>query len=151
MKTTLCIASAIFLFASAPASDTPESLIKSLYARHQPGKDKNLDWCNKKAISKFADARLTALFLKDCACAKKTGEICMLDSDPFYDAQDFDDSDPNPRVKQLTLDSFEVTIHNFEDYKLIYKMTKTSAGWRISEIEGPTNKSLVKLLSTKQP
>jgi hypothetical protein len=29
-------------------------------------------------------------------------------------------------------------------------MTKTTAGWRISEIEGPTNKSLVKLLSTKQ-
>jgi hypothetical protein len=150
-STALCLASVIFLFASAPAADTPEALIKSLYARHQPGKNKNLDWCDKKAISKYADARLTALFLEDCACARRTREICNLDSDPFYDAQDFDDGDPNPRVKQLAANSYEVTFSNFGDQKLIYKMKKTSAGWRVSDIDSPSNKwSLVKLLSTRQ-
>jgi hypothetical protein len=149
-STALCVASVVFLFASAPAVDTPETLIKSLYARHQPGKDKNLDWCNKKAISKYADARLTTLFLKDCECARRTQEFCMLDSDPFYDAQDFDSSDPNPRVRQVAANTYEVTFSNFGDQKLIYKMKKTSAGWRVSDIESPSNKwTLTKLLSTK--
>jgi hypothetical protein len=149
-SSALCLISLWFVVGLARAADnTPESFIKSLYAVHQPGKDKNLDWCDKKAISKFADARLTSLFLKDCECARRTGEICQLDSDPFYDAQDFDDGDPNPRVKRTATNSFEVTIHNFDDYKLIYKMKKTSDGWRISDIEGPTNKSLVKLLTAK--
>jgi hypothetical protein len=138
------------LFASTPAADTPATLIQSLYARHQPAKNKSLNWCNKKAISSFVDTRLTALFIKDCQCQKRTGEICNLDSDPFYDAQDFDDADPNPRVQEVAPNTYEVTITNFGDLKLIYKMTKTSAGWRISDIESPANKwSLVKLLSTK--
>ena len=149
-STALCVASVVFLFASAPAADTPESLIKSLYARHQPGKDKNLDWCNKKAISKYADARLTALFIKDCECTRRTQEICNLGSDPFYDAQDFDGSDPNPRIRQVAANAYEVTFSNFGDQKLIYKLKKTSDGWRVSDIESPSNKtSLVKLLSTK--
>ena len=139
-----------FLFATTPAADTPSALIKSLYARHQPGKDQNLDWCDKKAISKFADPQLTALFIKDCQCQKRTGEICNIDSDPFYDAQDFGTSDPNPRVRQIAPNTYEVTFTNMSDHKLIYKMTKTSAGWRISDIDSPENKwSLVKLLSTK--
>ena len=138
------------LFATPPpATDTPAALIQSLFARHQPKKDKPLDWCNKKVISGFLDARLTALFIKDCQCAKRTGEICQIDSDPFYDAQDFDDTDPNPRVQEIAPKTYAVTISNFGDQKFIYKMTKTSAGWRISDIEGPTNKSLLKLLSTK--
>jgi hypothetical protein len=138
-----------FLFATAPAADTPEALIQSLYARDRPGKDKSIDWCDKKTISQFADARLTALFIKDCKCAKRTGEICQLDSDPFYAAQDFDAADPNPRVKQIAPNTFEVTITNFGDQKLIYRMTKTSAGWRISDISSADEPSLVKLLSTK--
>jgi hypothetical protein len=138
------------LFASTPVADTPEALIQSLYARDRPGQDKSLNWCDKKTISRFADARLTALFIKDCQCAKRTGEICQLDSDPFYNAQDFDTADPNPRINQIDANTYAVMITNFGDQKLIYKMTKTSAGWRISDIEWPEDKSsLVKLLSTK--
>ena len=132
-STALCLASLLFVVGLARGSDnTPDGLIKSLYARHQPGKDKNLDWCDRKTISKYCDARLTDLFIKDCQCARRTGEICQLDSDPFYDAQDFDGSDPNPRVKRLSANSFDVTFHNFQDHKLIYKMKKTSDGWRVS-------------------
>ena len=148
-STALCIASAILLFAAAPAPDTPETLIKSLYAHHQPGKNKNIDWCNRKTISKYANARLTDLFIKDCQCAKRTKEFCQLDSDPFYDAQDFDDADPNVRVKATDPNTFEVTLNNFGDETLVYTIQQTSKGWRISDIASPTNKSLVKLLSTK--
>jgi hypothetical protein len=72
-----------------------------------------------------------------------------LDSDPFYDAQDFDDADPNVRVKATDSNTFEVTLNNFGDETLVYTMQQTSKGWRISDIASPTNKSLVKLLSTK--
>src|SRR5438128_12530160 len=98
-----------------PAADTPVALIQSLFARHQPKKDKSLNWCDKTTIASFVDARLTALFIKDCQCAKRTGEICQIDSDPFYDAQDFDDADPNPRVKEIAPNTYAVTISNFGD------------------------------------
>lgn len=149
MKSAALIAfSTVFLFATA--SDAPEALIQSLFAHDQPGKDKSLDWCDRETISKYADARLTSLFIKDCECSRRTKEICNLDSDPFYNAQDFDTADPNPRIKRLTATAYEVTITNFGEQKLIYKMKKTSDGWRISDIEWPADKSsLVKLLSTK--
>ena len=136
------------LLAATPIADTPQAVIQSLYARHQPGKDKSIDWCDKKTISQFTDVRLTGLFLKDCQCQKRTGEICQLDSDPFYDAQDFDTADPNPRIKKIAPNTYEVTITNLGDHKLVYKMTKTAAGWRISDISSADNKSLVKLLTT---
>jgi hypothetical protein len=132
------------------AGGTPESLILSLYSQHQPGQEKKIDWCNRKSISKYCDSRLTNLFIKDCECGKKTQEVCNLDWDPFYDAQDFDESEPNPRIKQISSSSYEVTITNIGERKLIYEVKKTKVGWRISNIKSPsTNWSLVDVLSGK--
>ncbi len=131
-------------------SDTPEALIRSLYAHHQPGKHKELDTCKRSELSRFCDAKLTRLFLKDCACSKKTHEVCNLDWDPFYDAQDFGEEDPNPRITRLDRPNwFQVTITNLGEIQLTYEMAKTKGGWRISNIKS-AKWDLVEVLSGKQ-
>ena len=135
------------LSASEPRSDTPEALIRSLYAHHQPGRGKEIDTCDRRALAKYCDASLTNLFLKDCACSKKTHEICNLDWDPFYDAQDFGTEEPNPRVKRIgETDEYEVTITNLGEIHLTDEFRKTKAGWRITNIKTP-KWDLVKVLS----
>lgn len=141
-RTTLFLLSALALALVAaspqtPPTDTPEALIKSLYAAHQPGRGKSIDWCDRKSISRFCDAELTDLFIKDCECSRKTEGICNLDWDPFYAAQDFGESDPNPRMKRLQRPGrvvLDVTITNLSDIHLIYEMKQTKAGWRVSDI-----------------
>jgi hypothetical protein len=121
--------------AGEPRSDTPEALIASLYEHHQPGRGREVDACDRAAISKYCDAGLADLFQKDCDCSKKSGEVCNLDWDPFYDSQDFGKEDPHPRVRRLDRsDAFEVAITNLGETKLTYEMTKTRAGWRIANI-----------------
>ncbi|HET7451957.1 MAG TPA: hypothetical protein VFL12_04410 [Thermoanaerobaculia bacterium] len=110
-------------------------MIRSLYAHHQPGRHREISTCRRSDLSKYCDAGLTDLLLKDCACSKRTHEVCKLDWDPFYDAQDFDASEPNPRIRRLGDSStFEVAITNIGETKLVYEMSRTKTGWRISNI-----------------
>jgi hypothetical protein len=132
------------------AGGTPESLILSLYSEHQPGQKKEIDSCNRDSISKYCDSRLTNLFIKDCDCKKKNREVCNLDWDPFYDSQDFDQVAPDPRIKNVGQNSFQVTLNNFGEKKLIFEVVKTEVGWRISNIKSPSmHWSLVDVLSGK--
>ena len=130
------------------AVPTPESLILSLYSQHRPGQNKEIDWCERKSISRYCDTNLTDLYIKNCECEVRTKEVCNLDWDPFYDAQDFDESEPNPRIKQISSSSYEVTITNIGERKLIYEIKKTKAGWRVSDVKCPLKGwSLVQVLS----
>lgn len=115
--------------------DTPEALIRSLYQHHRPAREVAVDTCRRNEISRYCDPGLVDLFLKDCACAKKTHEVCNLDWDPFYDAQDFGDEDPNPRIRRVgDSNAFEVTITNLGETHLVYDLSRTKSGWRISNI-----------------
>ena len=150
----LALVSSLFFAAPMAAAEprTPQELITSLYSHHRPDKGKEIKLCERGSISKYCDATLTELFLKNCACEKKTHEVCNLDWDPFYDAQDFDASDPNPRIKEMKpAGSFEVTFTNLGERKLIYEMKKTKEGWRIATIRSPASGwNLVEVLSGKQ-
>ena len=124
--------------AAARPPDTPEALIRSLYARHRPGRHKEMSTCDRRAMARYCDERLTALFLKDCECGKTTHEVCNLDWDPFYDAQEFGREEPNPRVKRIgESDDYDVTITNIDEVHLTYEIKKTKAGWRIANIKTP--------------
>lgn len=136
--------------AAAPQPDTPEAVIQSLYAHHQPGKHREVDTCKRRALAPYCDRRLTDLFVKDCECSRRTGDVCNLDWDPFYDAQDFGKEDPNPRIKRIAgTDSFEVTITNLGEIRLTYEMTKTKAGWRVANIRS-AKWDLLKVLTGTQ-
>ena len=128
---------------------SPEDFIRSLYDFHQPGKE-TPDWFgDKQTLSKYFDKELTDLFIKDDECAKREEGICNLDFDPIYAAQDFDKETTNLQIAAVAgqADSFNVTFTNLGTRTLVYKLTNTPTGWRISDIKYPEGLSLKEILS----
>jgi hypothetical protein len=41
---------------------------------------------------------------------------------------------PDPRIKNVGQNSFEVTFNNFGEKKLTYEIVETEVGWRISDM-----------------
>jgi hypothetical protein len=145
---SLVFASAV-CFGADTKTSSPEEFIRSLYNFHQPGKD-TPDWFdNKQTLSKYFDKELTDLFIKDDECAKREEGVCNLDFDPIYDAQDFDKETTNLQIAAVTgeADSFNVTFTNLGTRTLVYKLTNTESGWRISDIKYPEGPSLKEILS----
>jgi hypothetical protein len=135
-------------FGADTKNSAPEDFIRSLYRFHQPWKDQARWFGDKRTLSRYFDEELTALFLKDDECEKKQEGVCNLDFDPIYDAQDFDEKPIKLHVAAVTgqPDSFKVTFTNLGPRTLVYRLTKTSGEWRISDIkyaEGPTLKELL--------
>jgi len=110
-----------------------------------------IDFTKKESLAKYFDLQLTNLFIKDFECQKKEQGVCNLDFDPIYDAQDFDKQTTGLKVTRLAgqPNVFQVTFTNLGTRTLIYKLKKTSAGWRISDIKYPEGTSLKELLSSE--
>jgi hypothetical protein len=99
-------------------------------------------------LERYFDKKLTTLILQDRACAKKEG-MCRLSFLPIWGSQDPSASDLE--VKQsdksdMILVKFRYPSTN-EIITLMYQLTKTSYGWRISDISGNMNGSKWSLLS----
>jgi hypothetical protein len=136
-------------FGGDEKKSSPEDFLRSLYRFHQPGKD-TPDWfADKQTLSKYFDKELTALFIKDDECVKREQGVCNLDFDPIYDAQDFDKETTNLQIAAVEgqLDSFNVTFTNLGTRTLVYKLTNTPSGWRISDIKYSEGLSLKEILS----
>jgi len=146
---SLVLASAV-CFGVDTKKSSPEDFLRSLYRFHQPWTDQP-DWFdNKQTLSKYFDKELTDLFLKDAECAKREQGVCNLDFDPIYDAQDFEKT-TNLQIAAVEgqPDLFKVTFTNLGTRTLVYKLTDTPSGWRISDIKYPEGPSLKELLSTE--
>ena len=145
--------SLVFISAACFGEDakkpSPEEFIRSLYQFHQPGKD-TPDWFgDQQTLSNYFDNELTNLFLKNAECEKREQGVCNLDFDPVYEAQDFDEKTTNLEIAAVAdqPDSFKVTFTNLGTRTLVYKLTNTSSGWRISDIKYAEGPSLKELLS----
>ena len=144
--------SLVFTSAACFAGDTkessPEDFIRSLYRFHQPGKE-TPDWFDdKQTLLKYFDKELTALFIKDDECVKREQGVCNLDFDPIYDAQDFEKETTNLKIAAADQpDLFKVTFTNLGTRSLIYRLTNTANGWRISDIKYPEGPTLKEILS----
>ncbi len=126
----------------------PDEFIRSLYRFHQPWRDQP-DWFgDKRTLSNYFDKELTALFIKDDECAKREQGVCNLDFDPIYDAQDFEKT-TNLQITAVIgqPDLFKVTFTNLGTRTLVYKLTNTPSGWRISDIKYSEGPSLKETLS----
>lgn len=137
-------------FGADTKKSSPEDFIRSLYRFHQPWRNQS-DWFgDKRTLSKYFDKELTALFIKDAECEKREQGVCNLDFDPIYDAQDFE------RTTDLQIaavadqpDLFKVTFTNLGTRTLVYRLTNTPSGWRISDIKYSDGPSLKEILSRK--
>jgi hypothetical protein len=80
---------------------------------------------------------------------KREQGVCNLDFDPIYNAQDFETETTNLQIAAVVgqPDLFNVTFTNLGTRTLVYRLTNTRIGWRISDIKYPEGPSLKEILS----
>lgn len=104
-------------------------------------------------LEKYFDTELSMLLLKDEECnAKVSGELCLLEFDPLYGSQDT--AAYNLKIVKINETQIRVQYVEPSNHKTItlnFFMIKRGNGWRISDIQYPSNGnvSLRKLLQTK--
>jgi len=134
------------------AEQTPEQFLRNLYLHdHKPMSKPMIDFAKRESLGKYFDAALTDLFIKDAECQQRTHEICNLDFDPIYDAQDVDDKTTGLKISMVKQESaqFAVTFTNIGTRTLIYTLKKTKEGWRINGISHSKGGSLKAIFSGK--
>ncbi len=132
---------------SSAADLSAKDLVAQLYQAHRSKHDP-LD--ETQLLGRYFDAALLKLYLKDKREAK--GEVGCLDGDPLYNAQDFQISDFSVSAPEMAGGETRVTVH-FKNLgqptRIIYVISRTADGWRISDIRYDDGSSLKKILQGK--
>lgn len=132
----------------SPAADiSPKDLVAQLYKAHGSKQDPLED---TRLLSRYFDAELLKLYLRDKREAK--GEVGRLDGDPLYNAQDIEIKDFSVAVPEVTSGETRVTVH-FKNIgkpaRVVYVLSRSADGWRISDIRYDNGSSLKKILQSK--
>src|SRR5262245_414751 len=137
------IAIALTIAVATAADPTPKDLVAQLYQAHRSGRDPFLE---TKLLSRYFDDPLLKLYLKDRREAKE--EVGRLDGDPLYNAQEVEISDFSIAEPETIKGETEVTVR-FKNLgkpaRVVYVLTQTKAGWRISDIRYDDGSSLKKI------
>jgi hypothetical protein len=142
------------------AGNDPEEVIRALYRAHRPWEHKGLDLRNRAVLSKYFSPELTKLFLKNAQverdCPK--GDLCGLDFDPIFGAQDFDDHlNFKLRITEASppqTGRFEARFKLFNEEKseqeqvIVFQLVQLKNGWRIDDIVYPKDKTTLKAVIT---
>jgi hypothetical protein len=129
----LLLAALILLAGAVPALafDTPEALLKALYA---PYGQKDFDWSTFDE-TKYRSNELNVLFAKDEKEAD--GEVGRLDFDPYVDGQDYQLTDMKFGAPTITGDKavVHVMFKNMGDAEdLTFTFVKEADGWKIDDV-----------------
>ena len=132
---------------SLHAATSPKEVVTRLYTAHK-GKADPLQYpASKKLLGAYFENGLLSLYLKDQSESK--GEVGKLDFDPLYDAQDFDIKDFSIALVAEQNDSAEVAA-SFKNIgkseKIVFLVSKTAQGWRITDIKYSDGRSLKEIL-----
>ncbi len=113
---------------------TPDAVVRGLYQVHTPDKS-ILGSKTRQPLDRFFDKNLADLIWHDLT--SHTGEVGVLDFDPFYNAQDFE-------IKNLVVGGAKmsgakatvpVTFNNFKrKNSLTYSLIKQNGKWKISDV-----------------
>jgi hypothetical protein len=98
-------------------------------------------------LGRYFDAELLKLYLKDKREAK--GEVGRLDGDPLYNAQEIEVKDFSISEPVTTGGESRVTVgfKNIDKLtRVVYVLSRTAEGWRISDIRYDDGSSLKKIL-----
>jgi hypothetical protein len=151
----------VSLLSTSVEADSPqrknseqEEIVSQLYrdfaweaVMHQPSWIGLMDQ-PRGILERYFDKKLTTLILQDRTCAKKEG-VCRLNFLPIWGSQDPSASD----LEVQQSDKAHIALAKFrypstdEMVTLMYQLTKTSKGWRISDISGIMNGTKWSLLS----
>lgn len=139
---TLVLLIVPFAVIAAEKQQTPETLLRALYAAHQPWKQK--DALTDQSLPKYFDANLVKQILADRHCSAPDWGVGNLDFDPVLNAQDFGDNGIGDlkirRLDDRTAEKWQVSFLLFpgvskERTTLVYRLVQSSGAWRISDID----------------
>lgn len=135
--------------AKRAAATTPDAVVRELYRVHKNGYGHVFGKEGRKLQQRFFDENLASLIWKDLTETPQD-EVGRLDFDPLYNAQDTRIT--RFRVGAATLEgdkaTVPVTFQNFDRKEsLKFHMTKTAAGWKISNIDYGEGFDLLKVLT----
>jgi hypothetical protein len=129
---------------SSAAEPSAKDLVAQLYQAHRSKHDP-LD--ETQLLGRYFDSALLKLYLKDKREAK--GEVGRLDGDPLYNAQDIQIKNLSISAPEMAGGETRVTVHFKNIDKpthVIYALSRTADGWRISDIRYDDGSSLKKIL-----
>lgn len=151
----LLLAAAILFAASAVSfAQTPDAVVRSLYAAHKSRATKPFFQTRSRAlVDKYFAKRLADLIWKDAVDSQ--GEVGKLDFDPLYNAQDvrvtgFRIGAPEYGEGNRRLADVPVKFKNLgEQQTVLFRLEQTAKGaWKITDIFYPSlNTSLKSILS----
>jgi|GEM_PF-6628896 len=146
---TVC-AALIFCGSAVASEQTPEALLASLYQVHQPWKDQSIDFENRQQLNVWFTAELTDLILHDEQCKRERQELCNLESDPMFCAQDFGETFEQLAFSRISIQPLlvEASFINIGRMKVVYVFKQTRKGWRIDDIRCPEGPSLRAILTS---
>jgi hypothetical protein len=126
---------------------SPKDLVAQLYQAHGSKHDP-LD--ETASLGRYFDPALLKLYLKDKQEAN--GEVGRLDGDPLYNAQDMEIKDFSVSAPEMTGGDARVTV-NFKNLgkptRVVFMLSRTANGWKISDIRYDDGSSLKKILEGK--
>jgi hypothetical protein len=126
---------------------SPKDLVAQLYQAHRSKHDP-LD--ETALLGHYFDAALLKLYLKDRREAKN--EVGRLDGDPLYNAQDFEIKGFSISAPETDGGEMRVTV-NFKNFgkptRVVFVLSRTGNGWKISDIRYEDGSSLKKILEGK--
>lgn len=114
-----------------------------------PGTQKQLLDQSRAVLARYFTPELSSLIRKDRECAARTREVCKLDFMPIWASQD-----PSGATVRIVGESIvgevvaEVRYPNGGVRKLIYRLKKVQADWKVADIVYADNgETLSKILS----
>ena len=148
MRSVCLLLVTVVAAATSIAADlSAKNLVAQLYQEHRSKHDP-LD--QTELLGRYFDAELLRLYLKDKREAN--GEVGRLDGDPLYNAQDMEIKDFSISAPETVGAETRVTVR-FKNIgkptRLVYVLTRTADGWRISDIRYDDGSSLKKILNGK--
>ena len=126
-----------------------EAVVRELYKVHRNGNGPLFTKRGRKYHEKFFDRKLADLIWKDLTETPE-GEVGHIDFDPLFAAQDMQIK--NFRVGAATIKgdkaTVPVTFLNFDQkVRIEFRLVRTKAGWKISNILYGDNSDFLKILS----
>ena len=148
MRAMLALLVTVLTAAISIAGDlSPKDLVSQLYQAHRSKHDP-LD--ETALLGRYFDPALLKLYLKDKREAK--GEVGRLDGDPLYNAQDIEIKDFSVSAPEMAGGEARVTV-NFKNLgkptRVLYMLSRTANGRKISDIRYDDGSSLKKILEGK--
>jgi Protein of unknown function (DUF3828) len=148
MRATIVLLVSVLTAAISIAGDlSPKDLVAQLYQAHRSKHDP-LD--ETALLGRYFDPALLKLYLKDRREAKD--EVGRLDGDPLYNAQDIEITDFTISPPETAGGETRVTV-NFKNFgrptRVVFVLSRTANGWKISDIRYDDGSSLKKILKGK--